>query len=646
MKNINSFSNNPLNSEKLLYMVMKNAPKQTIEGPKGSAEKQNNALKVAETMDKLSLMMDNIKDKMKHHAAKLKHYEAALGHVNRNKGSYPERTRRIIAAKVKEHKGHFLKFQVIQQRMEKVNEQLSKIETEKNGAYTKVAMETVEKINKTMDHQAQLWGFDLRKDMVKELRKRAFGELEKPRTNLACIKDLFVMMRNGETTRYKGFKISKRGNKIALEYKKVKKEFTLSVKGKNLDWEIRDAKGEKIRETKSISGSFEGLFEGVPEADLNTDNKYYYYKSESAVKNYANYKVKERINAAKQAKPEEAQRKIPTKITTFKAQPKPAPKPQPRRVVEAPKPQKSKPISKEMKTLARQSTEAAKDSQESRETITALNKWGDELGNQAVQLASNLYGRINLAKQFLTNSKEGNKMSHLTRFKNALAEAGKEIQTTKGLDKIRAVNKLKDVYAIIPKGMPKEWADKLKLDVNTPPQTVAGLTVDPSIINKTEPTKAPGAPKKAIAKAPETLKSNGKFKEWAKKTADNLILIGRSDKLRILISEQYGAEILGQFDTYREKTIKKLQNPNLSFVNAEKLSKDISTRFAKLKQVLEKKTNVKDYNKVALAHRSQIAQLANLSRPPIMDNPVTPEDKTAVKRRLAAKAKADKSIST
>lgn len=320
MKKLFSFENNPLNTEKFLYMVISRTPKANVEGSKSSNEKQKNDLQVAETMEKLSLMLGKIDDKINHFEEKVKHYAASLRLVNKNKSKYSANAKNKIRDRLKDNSGVLLKYKILQKRMQKTNEKLSKIETNKNGDYTKVAMETLNKINKTIDKQAKIWDFDLRKDIVANLHKNAFDAIKKNRTNLASVKDLFVMMKDGEKLSYGKYAISKEGNKVTLKFGKVVKEFTISVEGKNLEWVIKDAKGRRIRSKSKQLLANEVITKDKP--DLSPHSRFYYYKPGSAKNAYSKYKVKDKIKVAKAPRSQDAEKRTLAKVKVFGVKPK------------------------------------------------------------------------------------------------------------------------------------------------------------------------------------------------------------------------------------------------------------------------------------------------------------------------------------
>jgi hypothetical protein len=611
------------------------------EGPKGSAEKQKDALKVAETMDKFSLMMGKLDDK-------IKIYEGKVAKHSKWK-NYSKKYQNNIKKRLRWEKGKLLKYKILKKRMEKTSEKLNKIEAEKNGAYSKVAMETLNKINITMDKQAKIWGFDLRQDMVKNLHKAAFKELGKNRINLDSVKNIFVMMKNGEQARYKGYKISKKGNKITLAYKGVTREFTLSVKGKNLEWEIRDEKGKKIRGKKSKALFTEGLFnDDSGEKSLSDQSNFYYYKSKSAVSAYSKYKVKEKIAKAA-PNPAETKRKVLKKITTFKTKPKPKPavKPAPRKVVaKAP----SKPIPTKLKQAAKQSEEAIKRTPESKETIAALNNWGNSIATKIGHLTRNIYSKITMAKQFMRASTAKNKMNHLTRYKQALEGVAKKLKSSKGISKVNAVNKLAAVYKLLPKNLSTNWADKYKIYVAAPPQTIAKLTVHPDILNKgAKPGKRPAvkpktavaskgeysepkpkAPQKVVAKpkakiaAKETKEKTPGLKKWASQN-DKMLrdirreFILRNDRALHKMYSNHTSEVLTRLNTLNRD----LKNPKITFVKAVQICKNLRTGF----RDLQKKAKEKKIHYVGKNVKKHISDMTILEFPPAPKNPTVAEQK-------------------
>ena len=73
MKNLYSFSDNPLNTDRLLYIIKK-APKAGTGKPKVSLEKQKAATKIAETMTKLKITITEVDKKIKHTEREWKKY--------------------------------------------------------------------------------------------------------------------------------------------------------------------------------------------------------------------------------------------------------------------------------------------------------------------------------------------------------------------------------------------------------------------------------------------------------------------------------------------------------------------------------------------------------------------------------------------
>ncbi|MFC1599574.1 hypothetical protein ACFL3T_00925 [Patescibacteria group bacterium] len=501
MKNLYSFSDNPLNTDKLVYLTIRKAPKSKIEGPAGSAEKQSDALKVAETMDKLSLMMGKIDDKIKFYEGKVAKHSIL--------GNYAKKYHPRIKRRLKWEKGELLQYKILKKRMEKVSEQLNKIETERDGSYSKVAMETLDKINTTIDKQAKIWRMDLRKDMLGKLKNDAFKELQNNRINLASIKNMFVLMKSGETiTHKKGYKISRKGNKMVLEYKKITKEFSFSVKGKKLNWVIKDEKGLDVS-SKIQRGALEDLFEGESGEDsegLSKETNFYYYKPESAVNTYANYRVKDKIKAAKKtttttaAAVAEGGSKTPMKPKVL-GRPKPTVKRTPVKAKAAERKREYvTPASTTQATLnvAKQALRKVPEVKESPATLKATNDWGNNLARDIGIHTNALLSRITVFKAW---RKAGKTMKQYQAFKRNMGEVGKEVKTANGVDKIRAANKLAAVYRTYLANLPTEVEDKLKVKITAAPQNNAQIALNKAVF-PVVPEEAPKA-KVMVAQKPK-----------------------------------------------------------------------------------------------------------------------------------------------
>lgn len=266
MKNLYSFSENPLNTESFVYM-RKTPKSRPVEGPR-TTETLKASTNIATTMTKLTLLVEHIDEKI-----------SFLANIKQKSKKGTER--------FKWARGRLILFKVLKKRMLALIKKLNKIEHIKEGQYTKVTLTTLNEINKEIDNACKIWGFNVRKSILKELKSKVFMEIvQKERANLFTLMQMFSLMKNNEIVRYKGMKIQKKGQKITVTYKKRKVEFNISTSGKKLKWIIRDNQGERIRKKPRKSSVLEGLFDSdelsiVPEGNC-------YYKPTSATKIYKN----------------------------------------------------------------------------------------------------------------------------------------------------------------------------------------------------------------------------------------------------------------------------------------------------------------------------------------------------------------------
>jgi len=283
---------------KLIYFTLKKAPKATISAPKKSKEAKTSkegmkvSTEVAKTMTKLNLLLPKLDKKVAHAKKKFLNYRW----MEKKKG--PK-----WAKKRAEWWNKYQRLIKMKNKAVKINEQFQNIEEVKNKKYTKVAMETLNSLNDGLDKAAKGAGIDLRGEILKNLAEKAFEDiLVSEYSNLAVLTNVFSMMNDSDKPiKYKGLTVQKKGQKITLTYKGEKREYTVGAGGENLNWEIKDKDGKKVRHNPkplALSGIFTGTDIG-----FSVDAQQNYYRSKSAVNAYANVKgmVPEKAKVVKKA---------------------------------------------------------------------------------------------------------------------------------------------------------------------------------------------------------------------------------------------------------------------------------------------------------------------------------------------------------
>ncbi|MFC1647695.1 hypothetical protein ACFL10_01735 [Patescibacteria group bacterium] len=217
MKNLYSFSDNPLNTEKFVNYGLKKGPKATIGAVEATKPKASET-QVAATMDRLRIMIKHL-DKKKNNPKFKKYWEKAL----------------------------------------KINTKLKGAIEKANNDYTKVSLVTLNKINREIikNPKLNLYRRQLMRRMLVESAKAVLSK-GKRRGDISGFKDLFSLMNDGEsrTETVKGnfkFTALKRGNKMTIKYRGTTASFTINAKGKDLKWEMKGKKIAKPRTKPSIA---------------------------------------------------------------------------------------------------------------------------------------------------------------------------------------------------------------------------------------------------------------------------------------------------------------------------------------------------------------------------------------------------------
>lgn len=562
MKNLYSFSENPLNTEKFLYMAMKNTPKAKIEGPQRAKEgpKANEAVnKVAQTADKLNKMMTTLDKKISSLQEKVDKYKGL------DKSKLGPKTASALAKSVNTLKY----YKQLRVKLGQINKKFQNLDSIRNKEYSKTSIATLNSINREIDKHMVDFRKTIMRDMAQEIQK---SFLNNRIGNVAMFKDFFTIMKNNETRSYSGFTISKQKDTLSMSYKGEKMSLQFKVDPKSFKWSVLKD-GKQISESASktdipieATASDTSQASGFPKSLL--------YSPGNTTKAWARfYKVKDVLKpkqtAKTAAKPKVAPKKAVAKLAKIEVRPTTAlgkrvegkikvlqkwlklkigiAKTSHDEAMKEPgyknafnriqtsikrlnaaireknttfKNQSLERIDNELNLVAKNTkaqfpprllpkkvvankAEKWKDAVvETPETKKALKKWGNELGKRISSIADQLYGRITAAKQFLAASKQKNKMKHLTQYKNALAKVGKEVQTTTGTDIIREANKLTDAYRLIPSGLSKEWKDKFKVKITAPPSTKEKIALAPTLLNK-KPQEIKKTPKKAVASKPQ-----------------------------------------------------------------------------------------------------------------------------------------------
>ncbi len=699
MKKLYSFSGNPLNTERFLYMAMKNKPKAKVEGLRRAKEGPKAATgEVAKTADKLNTLLTKLDKFTK---------------------KYPTN----------------VTYKKLHAKLLKINDRFQNIEAIKNGEYTDVLESTLSKINNQMD-----WNVDIRK-FIRKYRALAFENVYKsflnPKSNnrnLSHLKDLVTLLPKNYSKTLYGMKLTKYKNKITIKYGKVVKKFTYHAVGKNLAWEFKDKNGEKIPNKPPKQIALGGL------QTKTTLAGHYYYNPKSTKATF--YKQKPTVTAA--PKLTDTVKRSPTKVKVLGAKAKPtlrkvavieirpttalgkraegkikhlqnwlklkigmarvdhntAMKSSPeyrnafngiqtaikrlnaaiREKSTTRRNQSLERINNELnlvannsktqfpakllpkKAVAKKALKLKNVIIETPETKKALKKWGQKLGIKISKAANELYGRITLAKKFLSASKEKDKMKHLTRYKNALAKVGKAIKSTNGTDIIKAANKLTDAYKLIPSELSKEWKDKFKVKITAPPSTKERIALSPSLLKPQEIKKAPKkavaakskpapkpkvAIKKAVAAKPkpapkpkvaikkavaakekkEVKAKRPSLKKWASqkdialRNIRKFFILGNGG---VVLQKVYGEHAVDVMTRINEIN-RGLRKPNISFMQAVKLRRSLMNGFRHLQKTAKEKKIY--YTKIDSGTRDKISEMTVMDFPPAPKNPTVAEQK-------------------
>ena len=488
MKNLYSFSENPLNTEKFVFLSGRANPETRTAAPStNESNKLASTTEVAKTMMKLATLLTAIDDKIAHAEEKFKVYRNSELY---DKGAQKDPQKKAFyTRKRKEWYSKLKAYKRIKDKIHTTNDKFKNIDAIRNREYGKVKLKTLTAINKEMDENARDSGVDLRQDALKDMMKIAFQRLIKDKTaNLSILTGLFSMMNNGDKPLdHDGLKISKKGDKITIKYKDSVQTYTIKAAGKDMKWEIRgngDLKVQKKVKTTAVSGLFEN--EGGPNVLSGMLHSYYKPKSAESYfkgvqKTIAAKKAKLQPKVAKKpVKPApkitEAKRTKPAKVKVLGQQPKPK-----RTAKVAPTtrrgniatPGSSKETYKDLKKFERKG-----EVKESPATIAATNEWGKTLARDIGMFTSALLSRITVYKGWV---KSGKTMKQYQAFKRSMAGVGKEVKKADGVDKVRAANKLAKVYKDYLVGLPVELKDKLKVKISEPPKNNAKVALHRSV---------------------------------------------------------------------------------------------------------------------------------------------------------------------